>query len=79
MDTYTNSARHQIERGGRLFAPGQVVPGVNPKNEEDAVLIEHGLVTKVEKTEKPAAKQATKKDDTGSAGTGSSEGKEKAE
>lgn len=64
-----------------MFAPGQVVPGVDPENEEDAVLIDHGLVTKVEtpKSSSGSSKKTTKKDETGSAENGSSEGKENTE
>lgn len=50
MTEYMVNARHQIERGGRMFAPRQIVPGVNPdKNKEDALMVKQGLLTEVKK------------------------------
>lgn len=58
MTDFKVTSKHQIERGGRLYGPNQIIPGFDPKNETDQALIDHGQVAAVDR---PAAKKSNSK------------------
>lgn len=52
MTDFKVNSRHQIERGGRMYVPNEVVPGVKPGDAEDAALIEQGLLVEAKVTKR---------------------------
>lgn len=54
MSKFIVTSRHQVEINGKMYTPGQFVPGFNPKR--DGHLLEAGLLTEVEGAAKAAPK-----------------------
>lgn len=60
MTDFKVNSRHQIERGGRMYVPNEVVPGVKPGDAEDAALIEQGLLVEVAAPKRKAKASGSK-------------------